>query len=262
MTGIDGRTVRRRLVSALVVVAALAAGCGGSLFGKVYEYEEDVYLSLDGSADITVNASAPALAALRGINLSMDPAVRLDREVVRAAYSSAVTEVTRVSRPWRRNGRRFVQIRLHVPDIRKLPQAAPFAWASYDLADKDGLVVYKQNVGTAALRPGTLQKPVWEGGELVAFRLHLPSKIMWHNARDLETNQPSSISRGNILAWEQSLTDRLDGRPIALEVRMDRQSILYRTLWLFVGAFASAVLLLVAIIWWTVRRGASESEAA
>ena len=37
------------------------------------------------------------------------------------------------------------------------------------------------------------------------------------------------MQRGNILAWEQLLTDRLDGRPIAIEVRMDRQSILYTT---------------------------------
>ena len=52
------------------------------------------------------------------------------------------------------------------------------------------------------------------------------------------------MQRGNILAWEQHLTDRLDGRPISIEVRMDRQSILYTTLWLFAGAFAAAVLLL------------------
>ena len=107
-----------------------------------------------------------------------------------------------------------------------------------------------------------MQNVGWTGGELVAFRLHLPSRIVWHNARDLETNEPGDISRGNILAWEQLLTDRLDGRAVALEVRMDRQSILYRTLWLFAGAFAAAVFLIGAILWWTVRRGGKESEAA
>ena len=256
MTRIDGRA-QRLIACAVAAAALLVAGCGG-VFGKVYEYEEDIYLSLDGSADIIVNASAPALAALRGVNLSMDPAVRLDREIVRAAYQSAAAEVTRVSRPWRRKGRRFVQVRLHVADVRKLPQVSPFAWSTYELGENDGLVVYKQTIGPSALRPGTLAKPVWEGGELVAFRLHLPSKIVWHNARDLETNQPSSIARGNILAWEQPLTERLEGRPIALEVRMDRQSILHRTLWLFAGAFAAAVLVLVALIWWTMRKGAKE----
>ena len=79
MTRIDGRA-QRLIVCAVAAAAMLVAGCSGGVFGKVYEYEEDIYLSLDGSADIIVNASAPALAALRGVNLSMDPAVRLDRD--------------------------------------------------------------------------------------------------------------------------------------------------------------------------------------
>ncbi len=110
-------------------------------------------------------------------------------------------------------------------------------------------MVYRQNLAGSAMRPGTLQNVGWTGGELVAFRLHLPSRIVYHNARDLETNETSDIARGNILSWEQHLTDRLDGRPISIEVRMDRQSILHRTLWLFAGAFAAAVLLIVALIW-------------
>jgi hypothetical protein len=36
---------------------------------------------------------------------------------------------------------------------------------------------------------------------------------------------------------------------------MDSQSILYRTLFLFAGAFSAAVLTLVLLIWWTMRRG-------
>jgi hypothetical protein len=236
-------------------------GCGGRLFGKVYEYEEDVYVSLDGSADLVVNASLAALVALRGMDLPLDPAARLDTDRVRAAYTSPITEVSRLSQ-WRRFGRRFVQVRLHVTDIRRLSEVAPFSWSTYELAEKDGLVVYRQNLAGSAMRPGTLQKVGWAGGELVAFRLHLPSKVVYHNARDLETNETSDIARGNILSWEQHLTDRLDGRPIAIEVRMDRQSILYRTLFLFAGAFAAAVLLIVSLIWWTMRKGAKDGDPA
>ena len=43
---------------------------------------------------------------------------------------------------------------------------------------------------------------------------------------------------------------------------MDRQSILHRTLWLFAGAFAAAVLLIGALIWLTMRKGAKEEEPA
>ncbi|MGH9370942.1 MAG: hypothetical protein ACRD15_05370, partial [Vicinamibacterales bacterium] len=94
-----------------------------------------------------------------------------------------------------------------------------------------------------------------DGSEIVAFRLHLPSRIVEHNARDLERDEPSSILRGNILAWEQHLSDRLDGRPVRIEVRMESQSILYRTLWLFAGAFAAALLTLAGLILWAVSRG-------
>jgi hypothetical protein len=250
------------VVLAIAACIAVAAGCGGRGFGKVYEYEEDLFLSLDGSAEVIVNTSIPALVALRGVDLPVDPVTRLDRERIRALYTSPVTEVSRVSRPWRRYGRRFVQVRLRVSDVRKLSEAQPFSWSSYELADKDGLVVYKQTIGASAHRPGTLQNVGWAGGELTAIRVHLPSRIVWHNARDVETNETSDIARGNILAWEQHLTDRLDGRPISIEVRMDRQSILNRTLWLFAGAFAAAVLLIGGLVLWTVRKGAKDGQAA
>jgi hypothetical protein len=255
--------VRHRLAWAFLAVLAVASSaCAGRLFGPVYEYEEDIYLSLDGSAEITVNASIPALVSLRGLELPIDPAARLDLDLIRAAYTSPQTEVMRVSRPWRRHGRRYVQVRVQTDDVRKLTSVAPFSWATYELAEKDGLVVYRENIGAAALRPGTLQNFGWSGGERVAFRLHLPSKIAWHNARDLETNETSDIARGNILSWEQYLTDRLDGRPISIEVRMDRQSILHHTLWLFAGAFTAAVLLIGILIWWTMTKAPKEGEAA
>jgi hypothetical protein len=245
-----------------LLLSVAAAACGGQVFGKVYEYEEDVHVSLDGSAAVTINASIPALVTLRGIDLPLDPAARLDRDRIRAVYASPLTEVTRVSRPWRRHGRRFVQVRLRVADVRKLREVAPFSWSTYELAEKDGLMVYRQTVAKSALQPGTLRNFGWSGGELVAFRLHMPSRIVYHNARDIATNETSDVARGNILSWEQHLTDRLDGRPISIEVKMDRQSILYRTLWLFAAAFGAAVLLIGAIIWLTLRMGAKEGDAA
>jgi hypothetical protein len=229
------------------------------LFGKQYEYEEDLFVALDGTATLIVNSSIPALVALRGFDLDLDPAARVDRDRIRQLYDSPVASVTRVSPPWRRDGRRFVQVRLNVSDIRRLTEAKPFAWSQYELAQDGDLYIFKQRVGASALRPGTLQNVGWNGKEIVAFRLHLPSKVRWHNARDLETNDTSGVERGNILRWEQHLADRLDGIPVDVEVRMDQQSILYRTLWLFAGAFLAAVALLGSLIWWTVRKGARQA---
>ena len=59
---------------------------------------------------------------------------------------------------------------------------------------------------------------------MVAFRLHLPARIRYHNA------PTRRVERGNILEWEQSLADRLKGEPVRIEARMDQQSILYSTL--------------------------------
>jgi hypothetical protein len=244
-------------------VAFAVQACSSGIFGRQYEYEEDVTLSLDGSATVVVNASLASLVALRGLDLNIDPAIRFEpeREKIRAAYTSPHTRVT-IRRPWRRAGRRFVQIRVEVDDIRKLSEVAPFAWSKYELVEKDGNHLFTQTVGASAFRPGTLANVGWKGHEIVAFRLHLPSRILEHNSRSLEKDEPEAIQRGNILGWEQHLADRLDGKPIRIDVRMDSQSILYRTLWIFAGAFIAAIALIALLLWWTIRTGAKEAENA
>jgi hypothetical protein len=236
----------------LVIFVCSSLSCGGRLI-RQYEYEEEMYLDLDGSATVVVNASVAALVALRGLNLPTDRDARLDRQRVRSAYESDVTRVTRVSRPWRRDGRRFVQIRLEVDDVRRLPAARPFDWSEYALSEQGEARTYKQVV-RGAPRP-TPSWAGWNGSEIVAFRLHLPSIIRYHNVRDVETGQTRDVDRGNILTWEQRLSDRLAAKPLEMEARVDFRSILGRTLRLFAGAFGAAVLLLGGIIWWTARRG-------
>jgi hypothetical protein len=249
---------RAAVLAVVTLATCAAAACRGGLLGRHYEYEEDLYVALDGSATLTVNASIPSLVALRGLDLDPSPSVRLDVARIRKAYESPVAEVTRISPPWRRSGRRFVQVRLRMKDVRKLGEAAPFAWSRYALYEQGGRYVFEQKVGPSALRPGTLRNVGWDGSELVAFRLHLPSRILWHNSRDLETNQPKSPARGNILGWEQHLTDRLEGAPLDIRVEMDSRSILYRTLWLFAGAFLAAVGVLALVIWLAMKKGAAE----
>ena len=248
--------IRQRAVLVLLLVLVSAAGCGRSGsrgFAAQYEYEEDVFLDLDGSATIVVNASIPALVALHGLPLPIDSRARIDRGEVRRLFESAVANVTRVSRTWRRRGRRYIQVRVETDDIRKLSTAAPFSWARYDLQTANGRTTFKETVAGEKRSP--LPEAKWTGAELVAFKLHLPSRVFYHNVRDLETNETGAVERGNILRWEQRLSDRLAGVPIEMEVRMDNESILYRTLWLFAGAFAAAMALLAGVIWWTIRRG-------
>ena len=249
-----------------IVVTALAAACGGrGPLGPEYEYEEDLTLRLNGSATLIVNASIPALVALRGLPLNPDLRTRGDqlKKQIEDLYASPHTRVGRISM-WTRHGRRFVGIHLTVSDIRALPQARPFSWAAYDLHEQGEEIAFRHMLSRAGANPVPPPDAGWAGNEIVAFRLHLPARIRHHNSRDLQTGNPRSPARGNILTWEQRLPDRLAGKPIAyaedktpdvMEVRMDRQSILYRTLWLFGLAFLAALLVIGGLIWMTMRRG-------
>jgi len=243
----------RRRVLLLFFPAALGfglsvVGCGGPLI-RQYEYEEDIHLSLDGSAVVYVNASVPALVALRGLDLDPRPGARLDRVRVREIFSSQVGRVSQVSAS-RRAGRRFVHVRIDVPDIRQLGKAGPFAWSTYRLARADGVWTYEQKVGPSDGRQ--VGQVGWTGREVVAFRLHIPSRIEFHNTR------AENFLRGNILVWEQPLAERLAGRPLDIQVRMQTRSILRHTLLLFAGSGLAAIAALATLVWWVVRKGSRE----
>src|SRR2546426_2260745 len=137
---------------ALTVAAALLlSACSGRLMKKQYEYEEELYLGLDGSATLNVNASVPALVALRGVDLNPSSRARFDREAVRAFFAGPGLTVTAVSSS-RRYGRRFVHVSMDVADVRSLQRVAPFAWSTYRFAREGDMYEFKQVVGPAAGR--------------------------------------------------------------------------------------------------------------
>jgi hypothetical protein len=247
--------VRRRLLAAIAGVAALAAACSNPL-ARQYEYSEQLYLDVDGSAELVIDSSIPAFVAFRNLPLDPSPDTPVDRDAVARAFSHPDCGRVTVNRPWRRHGRRFVQVVLRQDDVRRFAGCPPVAWSSYSFERREdgerAEIHYVQEVGPPdAGDPGPVN---WTGEEVVGFKLHLPSRILYHNVRRLEDGLPGNAERGNILAWEQWLEDRRAGTPIRMEVRMDAQSILYRTLWLFAGAFAAAVLTLASATWFVLRR--------
>ena len=246
--------VSPRQALALAALALIALTSCARPFGRQYEYEEEVYLDLDGSATLVVNTSLAALAALHGLDVPLDPSAAVDRDAIRHLYASPVTEVTRVSRPWRRDGRRFVQIRVSVSDVRKLPTVKPFAWATYEMTTYgDGLRFVQQ---LSAAKGRDVGDVGWDGNEVVAVRLHLPSRVTDHNAPSKQ------IDRGNILTWEQPLKARLAGEPLTVDVQFGAQRILVLTVTIFLAAMAAAVLTLTGLIWWVVRKGRQRNAAA
>jgi hypothetical protein len=236
-----------------ITLIVLGVACGGGGLFRQYEYEEEMYLSLDGSATMYVNSSVAALNALRGTAFDTSPTAPVDRDGIRAYFAGPNTHVTWV-RQSRRTGRRFIHVRLEVDDVRRLAELQPFAWSSYQFARDENLFVYKQIVGQAATK--AVANTEWTGRELVAFRLHLPSKIEYHS-RNPEDPQGDNMKRGNILVWEQPLAGRLRGTPLELDAKMQTQSILYRTLWLFAATFLAVAVAFGFLLWWILRRGAA-----
>jgi hypothetical protein len=263
-----------RAATVAIVLAAFAAACNGRSgpLGPEYEYEEDLTLSLNGSGTLIVNASVPALVALRGLPLNPDPRTRGDqlKKQIEDLYTSPYTKVGRIS-TWTRHNRRFVGIHLTVSDIRSLPQTAPFSWARNELHEQGQQIVFRERLSKPAAPSDALAKAGLTGDEIVAFRLHLPARIRFQNSHYLDRPDSRPASRGNILTWEQRLGQRMRGEPIAyaedrspdvMEVRMDRESILYRTLWLFGLAFVAALLVIAGLIWMTMRRAPADPESS
>ena len=234
-------------VGVVLAAAVAAASCRGVL-KKEYEYEEELYLDLDGSATLYVNASVPALVALRGIDLDTNPRARFPRERVRASFAGPNVTV-RTPTTSRRHGRRFVHVRVDAQRLADLQRLAPFAWSTYSVRRRDEVIEFRQLVGAPVAKP--VGDVGWTGQELVAFRMHVPSEISYHNAPSKKTQ------RGNILEWEQPLRDRLQGAPLDIQAHMATQSILYSTLLLFGGTIVAAAASFAMVIWWIARKGRS-----
>ena len=229
----------------LVVLTTTACGRNGGVFKPEYEYEEELYLALDGTATLNVNASVASLVALRGADLPVDPRARVDRAAVRAMFAApGVEPVVSLSR---RDGRRFVHVSVDITDVETVARLAPFAWSTYRFEREGETFEYRQVVGAPA--GGQVGDVGWTGNELVAFRIHVPSRIDFHNA-------PSrTVQRGNILEWEQPLRERLAGAPVDMQVQMQAESILSSTLLLFGSTIVAAAIVFALVIWWVARRG-------
>src|SRR6266446_5621507 len=119
-------------------IAAIATACGSGGLFRQYEYEEEMYLSLDGTATLYVNSSLAALNALRGTSFDTSPSSGGDRSAVRAYFATPHTRVVSVKTS-RRSNRDFVHVRLDVDDVRHLADAAPFSWSRYAFKKDDDL---------------------------------------------------------------------------------------------------------------------------
>ena len=93
-----------------------------------------------------------------------------------------------------------MHVRVEVADIRQLSRLAPFSWSTYEFRRRGDCSSTSRSSDAAVAK--NVENVGWNGSELVAFRMHIPSVIVFHNS-------PSrKVQRGNILEWEQPLVDR------------------------------------------------------
>ena len=156
-------------------------GCGGGLF-RQYEYEEEMYLSLDGTRDdLREQLGAGAERAARRVVRYRGRARASIATAVRAVLHDAVTRVDArehvapqqpAVRPRAHRGRRRAA---RWPRRRR-------SRGRRTRSNAGRSVVYRQAVGAASSSATGRDGRGWNGDELVAFRLHLPSRSSYHNA--------------------------------------------------------------------------------
>lgn len=221
---------------ALSLLLLAASGCA------TYEYEEEVFLEVDGSGEIRMSGSTAAIEALHGLDeASVERAKALFEGEGVDLLSALETE---------RERRKFVHVQARFSGWEKLcgipafrDRGCRFARGGEDLA----LELSLPSPGAAA--PGGLDPQA-----LLALRYHLPSTIRYHNS-------PADIERGNILAWKRTFREHFAGRPLDVEVRFDRRSVLAATVSVMGIALGLVLTSIATALFVMVRKGRRQLRA-
>jgi hypothetical protein len=175
-----------------------------------YEYEEEVFLEVDGSGEIRMSGSTAAIEALHGLDGA-------GAERAKALFEGEGIEVLSAFET-ERDRRKFVHVEARFSDWDRLCRIPAFRGRRCILAtEKDGLALELSLPSPRARAPEGLDPQA-----LLALRYHVPSTIRHHNS-------PGDIERGNILSWKRTLREHFAGRPLDVEVRFDRRTVLAAT---------------------------------
>jgi hypothetical protein len=191
-----------------------------------------LYLRIDGSGEIYINGAKDLFVSLHGIGRA-DDSDSAFLEKLRRFYGSPNFEVVSVKRS-RHGTRAFFQVRGRFDDLTELSHNPGLASHRFRLERREELSL------EADLKGGNEWSDIAgarsEG--VAAFRFHFPSPVRYHNS-------PSGVERGNIVRWEQPISELLRGEgPLHLEARFDRRSVLSMTLMLLSAAAGSVILVL------------------
>ncbi len=214
-----------------------------------YEYEEEVFLEVDGSGRLRVSGSSEILEALHAFNRLN----RLNRRngpdggsvsSMTSRFEGPGFELDSV-RETEREGRSFVHVQGRFADWNELCAHPAFAdrECRLDVTDDDELELYL----TLPVPEGDIPKGV-SPDATIALRFHFPSTVLYHNSR-------SDIERGNIIGWERTAAEHFDAAELVVEARFERRSVLATTV-VILGTAVAVVLFSVALaLFLMVRKG-------
>jgi hypothetical protein len=230
-----------RTMIPLVAIALTLAACTS------YEYEEEVFLEVDGSGRLRVSGSTEILAALHD---AADGGV----SAMRSRFDGSGLAIDSV-RETERQGRKFVHVQGTFSSWNELCAHPAYRHRECRLEqDADGELELHLNLPS----PG---RSIPEGippDAVVALRFHFPSTVRFHNSS-------SGIERGNIIGWERPVIEHFESTALAVVARFERRSVLATTAAVLGAAVAVVLLSVASMLIWMVRKGrrqlAEEMEA-
>jgi len=213
-----------------------ASGC------TTYEYEEEVFLEVDGSGEMRMSGSTAAIEALHGLGEATAERAKVLFEGEGVEILSALeTE---------RDRRKFVHVEARFSGWEKLCGVPAFRERGCRLAKgEEGLALELSLPSPRAAAPEGLDREA-----LLALRYHLPGTIRYHNS-------PEDIERGNILAWKRTFREHFAGRPLGVEVRFDRRTVLAATVSVMGIALGLVAASIAAALFVMVRKGRRQLRA-
>ena len=228
-------------MSRLAVVLLLALSLRGCV---AYEFEHEFWIRVDGSGTVNVTARPELWGAMKGVRVSPTDEEAAG-QTVRALFESSGLRVRRVTLT-HRAGRPYVFVAADFTDVNRLAGTPAFPDLALSVRPEG------ENLrmdGRWSRPPGLPDVPLESRDGLMAVRFHLPSKVYSHR------NAFAGVERGNIVAWRETVTEGLAGRPLDVGALIDRRSILRSTIGLFAIAIVLALGILATVLWWVVRKG-------
>jgi hypothetical protein len=228
-----------RLACAVLLAILASRGC------RVYEYEHEFWLNVDGSGSVYVTGQPALWTAFKGLGKADDPGSAATPEAARALFEGCGLRVRRVTLT-HRGGRPYLFVAADFSDVNRLSGTRAFPDLDLRLDREAGRLKLS---GTWRRPEATRSVGVGDREGLMAVRFHLPAKIYDHR------NAADGVERGNILGWREGLSAALDGQPLELGATMDERSILGSTVALFGWAIAGALALLGGTLYLVFRKG-------